>query len=217
VCAQLRGPLSGLKFRWCEGSLLENATLLAGAELVKLRADGDCLYKPRACLELPPPIITDCCLFIQTLAILTQSDSSRHVFGVGRLSPWVALSYSGHDKDNLALPGKGDKPETLRVHYLSYANEGIRDMLFGRVANSGQWLAGPDSQRRYLGMTRDGPRRMPLDEWFERLVDGLNREWKNASGSFRKELDVIVPYVEETVGALKYKGHECWILGTSPL
>ena len=220
VCAQLRGPLSGLKFRWCKGNLLEESTLIKGAGLVKHREDGDRMYMYHS-EGAPPlksgPIVTDCALFIQTLAILTQKDPKRRVFGVGRLSPWVSLSYSSHGNDNLVLPGKFDKPETLRVHYLSYANETVREMLLGVTQCAGQWIAGPDSQGKYLGMSQEGPRRRSIDDWFDLLVKGLVSEWQKASGPNREYLDDIVPVLLSYNKASKGAGLSCWILGTSPM
>lgn len=182
--------------------LEERATLLQMCELVKVFSPSppEKLFefnKPLGKLR-EKPMATDCALFVQTVALVqslaaspaaadadasASADVRNNLVGFGPLSYWVALrkllgANSMAITIDKGLNKKTGKPvsEQLQVGTLVLSTAQLRSTLNGYSECANQWVFGPDSRGRYLGMTSQGPQRLTLQAWNELLVGGLGRE-----------------------------------------
>jgi hypothetical protein len=168
-CARLIFPRGTppVKFKW--GNAADTYELLTGEKIV-----GDPRRTPTTrpiVGRLPQTVPVDCSLFMQLVAALAAGRPGS--IGIGYSANGCVTSSCKRDGDQSVLALNG---EDLVVSYLTGSTASVLGGLVHAGDYSGQWLAGPDKRDRYLGMSKDGPVRQPLDWWENCLNEGLSAE-----------------------------------------
>lgn len=102
-----------------------------------------------------------CSVWCQLYLIASSPDFETVGFGLCSEVVWQAVQATGSNAR--MRPGYYCLSDS-EVHMRSSAWLG---------AERGQWLEGPDNNDRFVGLSKDGPRRLTLLEWHGRIVDDI--------------------------------------------
>jgi hypothetical protein len=112
-------------------------------------------------------IVLDSNLFIQLYSWFTSKLSNDILFGDFGFS--TELSGSWLLYDILSVNAK----------YISILDEEVYELVYSYVGiEIQQWIVGPDKNKRYLGMSTEGPARLTFEDWVEviaaDILDNIN-------------------------------------------